>query len=160
MSEQLRRRKSETKIIKLSKTFIDQNYFQFLDATYIQSEGLAIEATASFKLSEFYLQYLENSKIYNILLGYDIEGYFRCFDDILLSAYNERNTNIDDLLDHFNNLTTKLKLILEKQADHKINFLDITISTEPKKLSIDIYRSQHILISLSQTILAILKGIN
>jgi hypothetical protein len=30
-------------IIKLTKTIIDQNYFQFLDTTYIQSEGLAME---------------------------------------------------------------------------------------------------------------------
>ena len=29
-------------IIKLSKTIIDQNYFQFLDKTYVQPEGLAM----------------------------------------------------------------------------------------------------------------------
>jgi len=38
---------------------MDQNYFQFLDMTYIQSEGLAIGAPTSFMLPEFYLQYLE-----------------------------------------------------------------------------------------------------
>jgi hypothetical protein len=38
-------------IIKLSKTIMDQNYFQFLDMTYIQSEGLAMGAPNSFMLS-------------------------------------------------------------------------------------------------------------
>jgi hypothetical protein len=43
-------------------------------------------------------------------------------------------------LDHFNNLTPKLEFTLEKEADSKIDFLDITISTEPQKLPTDIYR--------------------
>lgn len=43
-------------------------------------------------------------------------------------------------MDHFNSVTPKLKFTLEKEADRKISFLDISISTEPKKLSIYIYR--------------------
>jgi hypothetical protein len=76
--------------------------------TYIKSEGLAMEAPTSSILSEFYLQYFENSKLFNLLLGHSIEGYFRYVDDILI-VYNESKTNTDNLLDHFNNLTTKLK---------------------------------------------------
>jgi len=64
-------------IIKLTKTIIDQNYLQFLDMTYIQSEGLAMVSPTSSILPEFYLQYLENSKIVNLLLDHNIEGYFR-----------------------------------------------------------------------------------
>lgn len=85
-------------IIKLSKTVIDQNYFQFQDLTYIQSEGLAMGAPTSSVLPEFYLQYLENFKIYSLLLDHNVEGYFRYVHDILI-VYNENNTNIATLLD-------------------------------------------------------------
>jgi hypothetical protein len=75
-------------IIKLSKIIIDQNYFQFLDKTYVQTEGLAMGAPTSSIFSELYLQFLKNSTIYNFLLNYDIKGYFRYFDDILI-IYDE-----------------------------------------------------------------------
>ena len=54
--------------------------------------------------------------------------------------YDEEKTNIDTLLDCFNNILPKLKFNIEKETDCKINFLDITISREPNKISIDIYR--------------------
>jgi len=95
-------------IIKLSKTIIDQNYFQFLDNTYV---GLAMGSPTSSIFSEFYLQLLENSTIYNIHLYYDIKGYFRYVDDILI-VYDEEKTNIDTLLDCFNNISRKLKFTI------------------------------------------------
>ena len=52
-------------------------------------------------------------------------------EDILI-VYNESKTSIDNLLDHFNNLTPKLKLTLEKETEGKINFLDIRIFRETK----------------------------
>jgi hypothetical protein len=114
-------------IIKLSKPIIIQNYFQFLDKTYIQPEGLALGAPTSSIFSELYLQYLENTTIFNLLLDYNIKGYFRY------------TTNIDELLDHFNNLSPKLNFTIEKEENHKINFLDVTITRDPNKLSVDIY---------------------
>jgi hypothetical protein len=44
-------------IITLSKIIIDQNYFQFLDKTYVQTEGLAMGAPNSSIFSELYLQF-------------------------------------------------------------------------------------------------------
>jgi len=46
-----------------------------MDQTYVQNDGLAMGATTSSILSEFYLQHLENSKIYDILLNFNIMGY-------------------------------------------------------------------------------------
>jgi hypothetical protein len=89
--------------------------------------------------SELYLQFLANSTIYNFLLNYDLKGYFRYVDDILI-VYDEEKTNRDTLLECFNNISPKLKLTIEKEIEHKINFLDITINREPNKMSIDIYR--------------------
>lgn len=50
-------------IIKLSKTIIDQNYFQFLDKTYIESDGLAMGAPTASIFSEYCLQYLALNRI-------------------------------------------------------------------------------------------------
>ena len=48
--------------------------------------------------------------------------------------------NIEDLLHCFNNFTPKLKFTLEKEVEHRINFLDLTIHREHNTFSIDIYR--------------------
>jgi hypothetical protein len=108
-------------IIKLTKTIIDQNYSQFLDTTYIRSEDLAMGAPTSSILSEVYLQYLENSKIFNLLLNHNVIGYFRYVDDILV-VYNEDITNID-ILRQFNNLTPKLRFTIEKRNRQKDKLL-------------------------------------
>jgi glycyl-tRNA synthetase beta subunit len=81
---------------------------------YIQSEGLAMGEPSSSILSEVCLQYLENTKIDNLLLSHNVVGYFRYVDDILV-VYNEDITNIDILLHQFNNLTVKVKFTIEKK---------------------------------------------
>ena len=121
---------------ELSQVFSD--YVAYAK-TYVQTEGLAMGAPTSSIFSELYLQSLENSTIYNLLLNYDIKGYFRYVDDILI-IYDEGKTNIDTLLECFKNISPKLKFIIEKEIEHKINFLDITVNREPNKMSIDIYR--------------------
>jgi len=124
---------------KLAKALITQNYFRFKNMTYVQPDGLAVGAPSSSILSEFYLQHLESHKIYSPLLSHKVEGYFRYDDDILI-IYNEDNTNIDTLLNHFNNLSPKLKFTIEKEKERQISFLDITITRGTNKFSIEIYR--------------------
>ena len=64
-------------------------------------------------ISEFYLQHLENSEIFSLLKRHNTEGYFRYVNDILI-IYNKSKTNVDNLLDCFNNITPKLKFTIEK----------------------------------------------
>jgi len=87
-------------IINLSKTIIDQNYFQFEGLTYKQNDGLAMDAPTSSIFSEFYLQHQENSKIYDLLRNHNVVGYFHYVDDILI-IYNESTTNIEDMFHCF-----------------------------------------------------------
>ena len=94
-----------------------------------------MEAPTSSIFSEFYRQYQENSRIYDLLRSHNIAGYFRYVDDILI-VYNGSTTNIEDLLHCFNSLTPKLKF----RSGTKINFLDLTIQREHNNFSIDIYR--------------------
>ena len=130
-------------VIKLSKIIIDQNCFQLKDKTYLQHKGLAVVAPTSSIFSEFYLQYLENAKIYNLLINYNIAGYF-CYMDSILIIYNESTTNIEELLNYFNNLMPKLKFTLEKGIQCKINFLDIKIRRESNNFSIEIYKKTNL----------------
>ena len=61
----------------MQNTVVNQNCFQFHGDMYIQMEGLAMGAPTSSILSEFYLQHLETTNIYNTLLEHNIVGYFR-----------------------------------------------------------------------------------
>jgi hypothetical protein len=78
---------------------MEQNYFQFSQQYYIQTEGLAMGAPTSPILAEVYIQYIEHKKLYPILKKHQICGYFRYVDDILIiyiqSKQNKhrRNTN-------------------------------------------------------------------
>ena len=58
---------------------------------------------------------------------------------IYFIVYNE-SKQTDRLLHQFNNITPKMKFTIQKEVECKINFLDITISRDLEKLSIDIYR--------------------
>jgi hypothetical protein len=125
--------------MKLTETITDQNYFQFKNENYVQTEGLAMDASTSAILSEIYMQFLEKNTIYNILKTHNIEGYFRYVDDILI-IYNNMESNIHEVLNDFNQITPKLVFTLEEEINHKINFLDITIQREQHHITTSIYR--------------------
>jgi hypothetical protein len=96
-------------------------------------------ALTSSIFSEIYLQYIENTKIFKLLLRHKVEGYFRYVNDILI-IYKEDQTNIHNVLDDFNSLIPSMKFTLEKEENNKINFLDITIAKDYDGLSLEIYR--------------------
>ena len=54
-------------------------------------------APTSSVFSEIYLQYIQNTEIYNLLLKYHIVGYFRYVDHILI-IYRE-STYMTSLID-------------------------------------------------------------
>jgi len=90
-------------------------------------------------LSEVYLQYKENTTIYELLIRNKVEGYFGYVDDVLI-MYKEDNTNIHRLLDEFNNLAPSMKFTLENEQNSRINFLDITVTKNHGRLSFEMYR--------------------
>jgi len=89
-------------LISMTRTIVKQNYFQFQNKFYIQNVGLAMGSPTSPVLSEIYLQFMESTKLYNILLQNNILGYFRYVDDILI-VYNDHSTDTDKFLELFNN---------------------------------------------------------
>jgi hypothetical protein len=66
-------------------------------------------------------------------------GYFRFVDDILI-AYRHNLTDIHQVLTKFNNLNPKLTFTIKEETDNSINFLDITISKTPDRLTYKVYR--------------------
>ena len=116
----------EADIIRLSEAVIKQNYFRFMGKTFAQNDGLAMGAPTSSIFSEIYLQSLENQEIHQLLKKHNIKGYFRYVDDILI-IYDKNTSNIHDITEDFNNITPELKFTLEKETNHQINYLDITI---------------------------------
>jgi hypothetical protein len=130
-------KKFSRELIKLAWTILKQSYFQFRDDIYTQTEGLAMGAPSSSLFSEIYLQYLEHTTIFDILLQ-QLTRYFKYVDDILL-VYNTQTTNIHNVLDQFNQVHPKLKFTLEEEADHHIHFLDITISRNNNNIQFRIF---------------------
>jgi hypothetical protein len=96
-------------------------------------------APTSSIFSKIFLQLLQNTKIADLLIKHEIEGYFRYVDDILV-VYREDKTNIHNLLNELNNLAVKTNFTLEEEENNKINFLDITINKDQDDLRFEIYR--------------------
>jgi hypothetical protein len=113
MAEENHVNKEITKeIIMITKTAIEQNYFTFKNKYYCQNNGLTMGAPSSAILSEIYLQYLEYTEIIKVLKQYNIIGYFRYVDDIIM-VYDEKLTDIMKIHTAFNKLTPTMKFTLE-----------------------------------------------
>jgi len=113
--------KLKYELINISNTIIKQNYFQFLNTFYLQEKGLAIGSPTSTIFSEIYLEYIENTAIYDILRHNNITGYFQYVDDILI-VYKNNTTNIIDVFSSFNEVMPTLKFTMEKEVDNKLTF--------------------------------------
>jgi len=93
----------------------------------------------SFNFSEVFLQHIERTAIFEILVQNHIVGYFRYVDDILI-IYNDSITNIHDVFNAFNNLTPNIKFTMEEETNNSINFLDVPIRKENNTLTFNVYR--------------------
>jgi len=78
--------------ISMTQTIMKENYFEFHNKFYIQNAGLAMGAPTSSVLSEIYLQFMENTKLYTILLQNNNLCYFRYVDGILI-VHNDSKTD-------------------------------------------------------------------
>jgi hypothetical protein len=92
--------------------------------------GLAVGAATSSILAEIYIQNMEHTQIYPILIKQQIIAYFRHVDDILI-IYDQSETNIYHTFNEFNKLQPTIHFTIEKK--HKsINFLALEIHGNDK----------------------------
>jgi hypothetical protein len=61
-------RNIQKETIHILKTVIEQNYFQFNQEYYKQTDGLAMGAPTSSLLAETYIQHMEHTQIFPILI--------------------------------------------------------------------------------------------
>ena len=66
----------QTELKQLCNTILSQNYFQLNNTHYLEELGLAMGATTSAIVSEIYLQFMENTKINDVLVKHGIIRYF------------------------------------------------------------------------------------
>ena len=89
--------------------------------------------------SEIYLQYLESTTGLDVLTHHKIIGYFRYVSDVLIH-YDEVTTNIQEVLNQFNDISSTLTFTLETETDNNINFLDISVFKNNGNIQFKIYR--------------------
>jgi hypothetical protein len=128
----------QKEIIQMLRTVIEQNHFQFDQEYCKQPNGLAMGAPTSI-LAETYIQYMEHTQIYPILIKQLIIAYFRYVDDILI-IYDQNKTNIDHTIKEFNKLQSTINFTTEKEERESINFLDLVIHRNGKNSEIAIYQ--------------------
>jgi hypothetical protein len=56
-------------------------------------------------------------------------------------VYKNEVTNIQEVLDSFNNITPTMKFTMEEEVNNRINFLDITISKVDHKIKFNMNRN-------------------
>jgi hypothetical protein len=107
-------------------------------------------APTSSIFSEIYLQDIENTKFYDILIKHQIAGSFRYVDYIV---YKKTKTNTHNVLDAFNNTVPNLSFTLEEEVDNTITsqmslLLEMTVVstlvyTENRPLQIPLSLTTH-----------------
>ena len=96
-------------------------------------------APTSALISQIYLQCIEHTLLIDTHTNNNILGYFRYVDDILI-VHNNESTNIDPVLQQFNDITNKLHFTIEKGNNNILNILDISIHRHTSKFEFGVYR--------------------
>jgi hypothetical protein len=74
-----------TKEIKhLIKVILKRNYFQYNNQFFQQEKGITMGSTISSTLAEVYLQFIEETRIKQLMENQEIIYYKRYVDDILI----------------------------------------------------------------------------
>jgi hypothetical protein len=105
MNVNLINEKEKHEILAWYDIITGQHYFSSNEAVYIQ-DGLAKSAPSSASISEIVLQRTEFTHL-NPITRQHITGYFHYVDDILIT-YDPSHTNIQSILNNFNNIHPKL----------------------------------------------------
>jgi hypothetical protein len=84
----------QKEILHILQTILEQNYFQFNQQYYKQTNGLAMGTPTFGILAETYLEHMEHTQMYPLLIKHQITGYSRYADNILIT-YDRNKTNTE-----------------------------------------------------------------
>lgn len=121
----------------LEVILIEGNYFKCNDKFYSQSFGLAMGVPLAPVLANIVLDDLITTSLRKIPKKVKIVKKY--VDDFFIIAHKNIVSNI---LDVFNSYHPRIKFTVELEADSQINYLDMRIIREDKKLKFDVYRKE------------------
>jgi hypothetical protein len=90
-------------------------------------------------IAEIFLQQYEDKNIKHLIDTKNIAYYARYVGDILI-IFDTTKINLHTLTRYINNIHSNVKLNTTYEQHNSIDFLDLTITRQHKKLEIDIYR--------------------
>jgi hypothetical protein len=124
---------------KLLETILRQNYLQFNSKFFQPQKDVAMGSPISRLVSEIFLQCYENLILKNTLETKKIIFYNRYVDDILI-IYDEHLINTNSIQNYMDNIHPDLQFKATNEKDSTINFMELSITREKRKLDINIYR--------------------
>ncbi|KAL1447597.1 hypothetical protein WDU94_009868 [Cyamophila willieti] len=125
-------------LIHLIQLCLKQNYFQFNDQFYCQTDGLPMGSPLSPILANIYMNHFENKILQESKLKNNVISWLRYVDDILV-IWSSSNRQLENFKNDINKINDNIKFTLE-HGGKEINYLDLTINIENNKLKTKIYR--------------------
>jgi len=127
-------------IVNLTRTILQQNYFQFNNKFYSQKEGLAMGSPLSGTLADIFMNHIENTLFEDENPHSDkIIYWYRYVDDIIALVQSSKR-QVELLHKHLNKLHPRIQFTSEVEINNALNFLDITITNRNNKHNFSIYR--------------------
>lgn len=124
---------------KLTQLTLEQNYFIFNGNFYSQPTGLPMGAPTSPLFADIFMTNLEKTFLHLPQFKPHISFFYRYVDDIICLWTGTRR-QLDQFLNHINNLSPSIKFTLEIESNKSLNFLDLTISHHNSTFDFNIYR--------------------
>ena len=125
-------------LLKLTELCMDQNYFQFNDSFFKQTDGTTMGNSLSPFLADLYMSYFETELKQS--LPYFPKTWHRYVDDIFC-IFDTNEYSLDTFLNHLNSKHPNIKFTVETEKNRKLPFLDILVTRTPQNtLDFDIYR--------------------
>jgi len=113
---------------------LNSTYFKFNDTFYKQIFGTFMGSPLSPIIAEIVMRDLEETVLTG--LSYEIPIYYRYVDDIIIMTPSNK---LEETLEKFNSQHNRIKFTIETNKDNFINFLNLKIMVNDKKLNFDLY---------------------
>ena len=126
-------------IIHLLKVILGQNYFQYNNQFFQQDKGITMGSPISSTLAEVYLQFIEETRIKQLMENQEIIYYKRYVDDILI-IFDHNKINKTTIIDCVNKLDEHLEFKASQEIDRLTNYMDLTIYRNTNTIDLSIYR--------------------